>query len=86
MSLIARPQINGQRRYVCAKSPGRASCGKLARLAQPIEEFVFEAACVALDGVNLRGHSTEEHPGSESAATVEAIREDEHLLIELAED
>ena len=84
--LIARPQIDGQRRYVCAKQPGRASCGKLARLAQPVEEFLFEATCVALDGVNLLGHSAEEQSGAESAATVEAIREDERSLIELAED
>lgn len=84
-TLIARPDAkNGQRRYVCAKRPGVAACGKLARMAQPVEEMVVEAVCVRLDGVSLAEYMQD--PASEPDGLHEAIREDEQELIDLARD
>lgn len=84
--LIARPDAkNGQRRYVCAKRPGSLACGKLARMAAPIEDLVFEGACVALDGVSLAAY-THESGADPTEGLGDAIREDERALVELAED
>lgn len=83
--LIARPDAkNGQRRYVCAKRPAMANCGKLARMSQPVEDTVFEALCVRLDGANLADYM--ETPADDSAAVFAAIREDEARLESLAVD
>lgn len=83
--LIARPDAkNGLRRYVCAKRPGSAACGKLARMAQPVEETVVEAVCVRLDGVSLAEYMQD--PESEPDGVHDAIRADEQELIDLARD
>ncbi|MEX2228593.1 MAG: recombinase family protein, partial [Dehalococcoidia bacterium] len=65
-SLSSRPRIDGVRRYVCAKRPGDPNCGKLARLARPVEDVVRDAVVVALDGVDLREHVSQPEAGLES--------------------
>ena len=82
--LIARPRLDGRRRYVCAKRPASVSCGRLARLAEPIEEFVYEAVCIALEGVNLRDTTTKALP--EASELGESIQNDEESLLGLIED
>lgn len=82
--LIARPTGKKVRRYICARRPAFRSCGKLARMAEPVEEFVFEAVCIALDQVSLRQHLGSSEP--ETSGLVDSIREDEQSLIDLAED
>jgi DNA invertase Pin-like site-specific DNA recombinase len=52
-TLVGRPRDDGARRYVCARGPGFAGCGKTYVLAEPVEEFVTEAALVALDSPQL---------------------------------
>ncbi len=42
-TLVSRPREDGERRYVCARGPGFAGCGKTYVLAEPVEEFVTEA-------------------------------------------
>jgi site-specific DNA recombinase len=52
-TLVSRPRDDGERRYVCAKGPGFAGCGKTFVLGSPIEEFVSEAVLIALDSPEL---------------------------------
>ena len=41
-NLVGRPR-NGRRMYICASGPGFHGCGKIGRLAEPIEELVTAA-------------------------------------------
>jgi hypothetical protein len=82
--LVARPRSDHTRRYVCARQPGNANCGKLARLAEPIEELVKEAVLITLDGVDLSTYI--EKPTEETDALLEAIRTDEEALQQLSLD
>jgi hypothetical protein len=52
--LVARPRAGGQRRYACAKGPGLAGCGKTYINADPVEQFVTEAALHRLDSPELK--------------------------------
>jgi hypothetical protein len=52
-TLVSRPRDDGERRYVCARGPGFAGCGKTYVLAEPLEEFVTEAVLIALDTPDL---------------------------------
>lgn len=82
--LIARPDAkNGQRRYVCSKRPGSGACGRLARMAAPIEEMVAEAIAIRLDGVSLAEYM---QPENAPDGLHESIREDEQALLDLARD
>lgn len=51
--LTSRPRADGVRRYVCARRPGEDACGKLAVLAQDLEELVGEIVIEALEGPEL---------------------------------
>jgi DNA invertase Pin-like site-specific DNA recombinase len=51
--LVARPREDHSRRYVCARGPGYAGCGRSYALAEPIEEFVTEAVLWRLDSPEL---------------------------------
>ncbi len=51
--LISRPRGDKRRRYVCAKQPGNASCGKMAMLSDELEDLVTEMALHRLDGPAL---------------------------------
>lgn len=82
--LVARPRQDGVRRYVCAPQPGNDKCGKIARLAEPIEEVVKESVLVALDGVDLAVYM--ERPTEESDGLLDAIRVDEEGLQQLSQD
>jgi DNA invertase Pin-like site-specific DNA recombinase len=52
-TLVSRPRDDGERRYVCARGPGFAGCGKTYVLAEPLEAFAAEAALIALDSPEL---------------------------------
>ena len=82
--LVARARLDKVRRYVCARQPGNNNCGKIARLADPIEELVREAVLIALDGVDLAAYI--EKPTEETDALLEIIRADEEALHELSSD
>lgn len=51
--LISRPRGDHVRRYVCARRPGEKACGKLAILAEELEQLVAEMVIEALEGPEL---------------------------------
>ena len=83
--LVARPRGDGVRRYVCGRQPGNRNCGKVARLAEPVEEVVRESLFVALDGVDLREYMDQSN-GDQTDELAEAIRVDEETQQELSRD
>jgi site-specific DNA recombinase len=52
-ALVARPRVDGARRYVCAKGPGKPGCGGVAILAEPLEALIAEAVLYRLDTPEL---------------------------------
>lgn len=52
-ALVARPKQGGTRCYVCASGIDFSGCGKIRRLADPIETYVVEEALSAWDPVKL---------------------------------
>jgi site-specific DNA recombinase len=83
--LIARPQANGDRRYVCAKGPGHSGCGRMAILADPIETFLVEAVLVLLDTPAVAAAlATAASADGASAAEHDSLRQDREQLDELA--
>ena len=83
--LVARPRDDGARRYVCARLPGGSNCGKIARLAEPVDEVVAEAVFLALDGADISEYMRREQQETD-AGVFEAIRRDEEVLEELSRD
>ncbi len=83
--LIARPRADHVRRYVCAKDPGTANCGRLARVAGPIEELIRESVIAALDGADLTQYLYRQAEGDEGAI-IEELRRDEEQLVQNARD
>ena len=51
--LVARPRVDGSRRYICAKGPGLPGCGGVAILAETLEPFIVEAVLHRLDSPAL---------------------------------
>jgi site-specific DNA recombinase len=51
--LISRPRGDKRRRYVCARNPAIANCGKLAILSDEVEELVVEMVLQRLEGPEL---------------------------------
>ena len=84
-TLVARPRSDGRRRYVCAKGPGLAGCGRIAVLADELEELVTDAVLFRLDtpdlAAALAGAARED-----AAATAEqdSLAADQNQLNELA--
>ncbi len=76
---------DGKRRYACAAQPGNGNCGRLARLADPVEEVVREAVLIALDGVDLRDY-VNQSDGGETAELSAAIGADEAALEDWARE
>ena len=83
--MIARPRGDHVRRYVCARQPGTPNCGKLARLAEPVEEVVKECVIAALDGADLTQYLYHQADNDEGAI-VEDLRRDEEQLLQNARD
>jgi site-specific DNA recombinase len=85
VNLVARPTGEKVRRYVCARQPGRGACGKLARVAEPVEETVTEMVFVALEDADLSGFVRgRERKNLETLQ--QNIRDDETALEALAQD
>jgi DNA invertase Pin-like site-specific DNA recombinase len=83
--LYSRPRDDDSRRYVCASGPGFEGCGRLAIMAEPLEQFVVEAVLYRLDSPELpralNGASADPE-GSEWQAEIERAQA---KLDELAE-
>jgi DNA invertase Pin-like site-specific DNA recombinase len=83
--LIARPQANGERRYVCAKGPGHSGCGRMAILAEPVEAFIAEAIVGQLDEPAVAAAlAAAQGADAATAAEHDALRQDREQLDELA--
>lgn len=83
--LRGQPRLDGTRRYTCTRTPTGEGCGKLARLAQPVEDFVRDAIVFVLDSESLRAF-VEEASHDDDAPLIEGIRRDEEALAELSRD
>jgi site-specific DNA recombinase len=84
-NLVSRPRLDHVRRYVCTLNPGTGNCGKLARLAEPIEEVVTEALFIALEDADLSGF-LKGRERRDMRKLEGAIREDEAALERLTHD
>jgi hypothetical protein len=51
--LVARPQPNGTRRYICPKRPGVPGCGGIAIVAEALEDFITDVVLFRLDTPEL---------------------------------
>jgi site-specific DNA recombinase len=82
--MVSRPRADKVRTYRCSNQAGRVSCGKISRLAGPVEDVVKESVLVALYGVSLAEYM--DRPEDKTAEIMEAIRRDEGRLNEMAVD
>src|SRR5262249_34876148 len=51
--LTSRPKEDGRRRYVCARRPNSDACGKLAVVADELEELIVEMVLQSVEGPDL---------------------------------
>ncbi len=84
LKLVARPKMNGVRKYVCAPQPGRPPCGKIASVAEPVEELIREMLFAAVDDASLTAKLATK--GIQDDGLSEAIARDEAALEALAND
>ena len=84
--LVARPRADGRRAYVCASGPNFHGCGKIRRMADPVEDLVRDWVLEALDGPGLAEalrHSAGDDP--EARALAESVQGYERRLEALGE-
>jgi hypothetical protein len=76
--MVARPTGKGVRRYVCAKGPGLAGCGRIAIKSDEVEEMIAEAVLYRLDtpelAAALAGAASEDAEAEAAHANVAADR------------
>jgi site-specific DNA recombinase len=85
-ALVARPTMDGTRRYVCATGPGFSGCGRLAINAEPVESFIAEAVLLRLDTPELAAALATADADPASASDRESLHEDEAQLEDLARE
>ncbi|MCH7718271.1 MAG: recombinase family protein, partial [Chloroflexi bacterium] len=83
--MVARPRDDKVRRYVCSRQPGFPNCGKMARLAESVEQVVTEAVFLALEGADLTQYMKRQDDQADTAL-VESVTQDEAALEELSRD
>lgn len=83
--LVAKRRVDHARRYVCVAAPGLPNCGRLARLAEPVEAEVVRQVLSRLEDADLGPYLKKGLNGGE-AALVESIVADEQALVEVAAD
>jgi site-specific DNA recombinase len=66
--MVSRPRTDGRRRYVCARQPGSTACGKMAVVADLVEELVAEMVFQRLEGPALSRALAARDGGSENTA------------------
>lgn len=84
LRMVARPRVDGVRRYVCPTSVEGTNCGRMAILAEPLEEMVVELLLRALDSPAMAAALAEQHTDMKAALAV--IRDAEAQLEQLAAD
>jgi site-specific DNA recombinase len=83
--LVARPREDGQRRYVCARAPGRPGCGRTFILAEEVEAFIAEGVLHRLSSRRLAAAvSSRTHSDPAAAKLLSALERDQEQLDELA--
>jgi DNA invertase Pin-like site-specific DNA recombinase len=83
--LVARPRSGGQRRYACAKGPGFSGCGKTYINADPVEQFVTEAALHRLDSPELkRSQERQQREAPDAQRWLQEMEAAQAQLVELA--
>lgn len=83
-TLLSRPRDDGRRRYVCARRPGSKACGKLAIVADELEELVAEMVIFRLEGPDLARALAERNGSSDEATHQREVDEAANQLEELA--
>jgi DNA invertase Pin-like site-specific DNA recombinase len=81
--MSSRPRGDGRRRYICARRPGSAACGKMAMLSDALEELVVEMALQRLEGPTLN-RALAARDGSSEDIHQRAVDEANEQLEELA--
>ena len=85
-TLVSRPREDGRRRYVCAKGPGFAGCGRISIMADDLEELVVEAVLLRLDTPQLQQALAANAADDADTTTLrEEVERDQAQLAELAE-
>jgi len=85
--MISRPNAKGDRRYVCAKGPSLAGCGRMSAIAEPLEAFIVEAVLYRLDTPELNAALADTRTQqTELAGLHDLIAGDEAMLTDLATD
>jgi site-specific DNA recombinase len=86
-AMVARPDAQGRRRYVCAKGPGQPGCGRLSALAEPLEELIVQAVLYRLDTPELAAAIADSRAQqAELAGLHDQIAQDQSMLEDLAAD
>jgi len=70
-SLVGRRREDGARRYVCAKGPGLAGCGKTVVMAEDVEAFLTEAVLYRLDTPELQAALRQDAASDAEAARIQ---------------
>lgn len=81
--MTSRPRGDKRRRYICARRPGSRACGKMAVLADELEELVTEMVLQRLEGPTLP-RALAALGGSSDESTQRVIDEANGQLEELA--
>lgn len=85
--MVARPTAERVRRYVCAKGPGQAGCGRMSATAEPVEQLVAEAVLLRLDTPEMAAALAESHAQqAELAELHDRVAADQAMLDELIAD
>lgn len=86
--LVSHRRQDGKRSYACIRrGPASRACGKLARLADPLEALVVDMVFDVLDSPQMkRAVGEAESSNEDDSVPIDAIRADEAALEELSRD
>ena len=85
--MVARPRADGTRRYVCARGPGQAGCGRMTATAEPLEHLVVQAVLYRLDTPEMAAALADSHAQQAELAELHGrVAADETMRDELAAD
>lgn len=85
--MVSRPRGDGTRRYVCASGPGFGGCGRMATVAEPLEQLVAQAVLYRLDTPELAAALADARSANAEADELAVgIADDQAMLDQLADD
>lgn len=82
--MVARPKEDRRRQYVCAKGPDFGGCGRMASLAEPLEDEVRDQVFAVLAGDGLAAAIDAATRETEDADAADQLREARERLDDLA--